>query len=261
MDPTGGGAEQSLFQRKVELEKALADTEKELIKLNSGTWDGPIADLSNVIVVNITTQQEDGRYHRDPEFHPELMPKFGYGSDLHLWIAEMEAIIELWGEQVVCPHIPTNCFLEGDTVKLWYINQHPWTRESLSKGPECWSRFKSAMSLRWVKPLRARRDDADNRHKMPDETYTQYCVAKRNLCAAAYLDAMGENLITKIREGFDPHADRFCRELYSLDSFLDELIDYNQKIFDHGCQDLGRMPSFQNNPRPGGSYHDSNYNT
>lgn len=86
------------------------------------------------------------------------------------------------------------------------------------------------MTLKWAKSEGIRQDDADNRRKLPTETYTQYCIEKKHLCRMAYPDAAESTIIVKIRSKLDREASHFCREKRNLERFLDEMIDYDESI-------------------------------
>ena len=51
-------------------------------------------------------------------FRSETLPRFRFGHNLDTWLTEMDHIVRLWGEQVVCPHILSNCFSESDVVRI-----------------------------------------------------------------------------------------------------------------------------------------------
>lgn len=215
-------------QKGAEYEKWLNDYKTECRKIDDNTWERPVVSLDGAI--SVTVQGNSNAPNYNPRFRPETMPKFAYGKDYDLWREEINVLVDLYDETIVCPKIAIHCFQEGETIKLWYLCLSPIIKHAVTKGPACWVRFKMAMSAKWSKPIGTKHNEADNRMKLAHETYTQYCIAKTSLCMSAHPDSDESTLIEKIRRRLDLEADRFCRETYDLNKFTDELVRYDEIV-------------------------------
>lgn len=99
------------------------------------------------------------------------------------------------------------------------------------------------MTTKWAKPLAIRQNEAGQRAKMPNKSYTEYCINKADLCKLAYPDSTEQTIIEKIRSRMDIEADKFCNEMYSLDNFTTELIRYDHIL-------SRSLVLYQNSPNP-----------
>lgn len=219
---------QRLLHKKAEFQKWISEADIEIGQIDNKTWDKPIAPLENAGNVNIMIENPERANHGGgTRFQANSMPKYSFGQDVHTWILEMDHIVGLWGELIVCPHIFSHCFESGDIIRTWYRSQGPVIQQAVTQDTGCWNRFKTAMKTKWSKPLAIRQNEADERVKRPDESYTEYCISKADLCMTAYPECDESTLIEKIRSWMDIEADKFCSELYSLDRFTNELIRYD----------------------------------
>lgn len=218
---------QRILYKQAEYEKWINEAKAEVSKMDDHTWVTPEVSIDNIVV---SFPQGGGSPKGGLRFRPETMPKYRFGDDIERWKISMDHVVRLWDEKVVCPHIHTNCFIESDTVQTWYLGQDPIVHQALTEDVGCWNRFKNAMTVKWAKSEGIRQDEADNRRKLPTETYTQYFIEKKHLCRLAYKDAADATIIVKIRSKLDREASHFCREKQNLERFLEEIIEYDESI-------------------------------
>lgn len=217
-----------LDQRRAEHEKWLADSANELKSIEDGTWEKPLV-LDHMVNVNLNPSGLDSRggQSQSTRFRPESLPKLTFEADLDTWIIRMDHVTRLWGETVVCPHIHTNSFVNGDTIEIWYLTLDTILQQAMTEHPGCWDRFKTMMRSKWAKPDGVKQNECDNRTKLPFESYGQYCVAKTQLCKMAFPGSTDAAIIQKIRSRLDIEANRFCREKDNLNRFHNELVEFD----------------------------------
>ncbi|KAL0630472.1 hypothetical protein Q9L58_010682, partial [Maublancomyces gigas] len=235
-------------------------------KSGSNTSPTTTTDASVVILTN-PNQPYQQSFNQQVRFHVKSLPTFRYGEDIDVWITEMDQLIRIWSEKVVCPHIFANCFIQGDIVRNWYAGLGTVWQQAITEDEGCWKRFSAALRSKWSISEGVRQTKADERKKNPNETYTEYIMNKIQLLRFAYPDASESSLIQKARRGLDRDADRYCREYSSIERFYDEIVRYDEGEARNEFRNAsGPAQSFFGpapNPRinrNAGQFRESNYN-
>lgn len=244
--------ERQKIARKLAHEKFLADCEKEIQSISDRSWTSPttVTDAPVVIFSPNSSHQPSNMVR----FNVKSLPTFKYGDDVDLWMTEMDHLVRLWGEKVVCPHIFANCFVQGDIVRNWYTGLGTIWQQAITEDEGCWKRFSAAVRSKWSISEGIRQTKADDRRKNPNETYTEYGMNKIQMLRFAYQDASESSLIQKARRGLDRDADRYCREYSSIDRFYDELVRYDEG---EARNDTRSSYSFSKSNRSQSQYKDS----
>jgi hypothetical protein len=60
-----------------------------------------------------------------PRFQPNSLPKFRFGEAVDIWIDLVSNEVTIHGEEIVCPYILGNCFVQGDVMQAWYMALAP----------------------------------------------------------------------------------------------------------------------------------------
>jgi hypothetical protein len=60
-----------------------------------------------------------------------------FGDDTSAWLEEMDHVVRQQGEIFVCPENFANCFITGDVVKMWYMNEYG-VRDQRNNDDESW---------------------------------------------------------------------------------------------------------------------------
>jgi hypothetical protein len=202
----------------------------------------------------------DGYHSRDwngkPRFRPDSLPKVKYGDDVSVWIAEMDHAVLQHGEEIVCPEIFANCFTSGDAIKLWYMGMPSEFRTMLTTKVGCWDRFKSVMQKRFTVDIGVRQMAAEDRFRMPGESYADFAIQKVFLIQRAFEHLAPSAVIAMVKRKLDWEAAAFCREMDSIDDFVSELIQFDNLRAMKTYSNAQRQ-SRQWSPRTGQGYRDS----
>lgn len=106
-----------LLQRKAEFTKWISEADTELSQMNVKTWEKPIAPLDGPSNITVMLENPPGqRAIGGTRFRAETLPKYHFGEDVDIWITEMDHIVSLQEETIVCLHIFSNCFDTGDIM-------------------------------------------------------------------------------------------------------------------------------------------------
>jgi len=233
-----------IARQKALLEKALRDLDTEAATIDANTWTHPATQTAPGI-------QPSGLRQTQNRFRAEMLPKFHFGDNLDAWLIELDHAVRLWGEQVVCPHILSYCFVENDVIRVWYLGLESFSQTHLSTGTDCWSRFKTAMQTKWGTPIGVKQNRADERRKLPGETFTEYAIHKIEMCRQAYPDASQPSIIEKVRTKLDADADRYCRECNNIEAFIEELVRFDGTVKRAGgTRPMERVYRRQDTPIP-----------
>jgi hypothetical protein len=145
----------------------------------------------------------DGGYNREwngkPRFRPDSLPKIKYGDDVNVWIAEMGHAVVQHGEEIVCPEIFANCFTSGDAIKLWYMDMPSEFRTMITTKIGCWDRFKSVMEKRFTVDIGIRQITAEDRYRMPGESYADFGIQKIFLIRRAFAHLAPSAVIAMVK--------------------------------------------------------------
>lgn len=80
----------------------------------------------------------------------------------------------------------------------------------MTKDEGCWLNFAPKMREIWAKPLAVAQREAEDRYKMPGETFHQYFFTKLKLLTSAFPESLPATHISRIRAKFnDAQADRY----------------------------------------------------
>jgi hypothetical protein len=202
----------------------------------------------------------DSYHSRDwngkPRFRPDSLPKVKYGDDVSVWIAEMDHAVLQHGEEIVCPEIFANCFTSGDAIKLWYMGMPSEFRTMITTKVDCWDRFKSVMQKRFTVDIGVRQMAAEDRSRMPSESYADFAIQKVFLIQRAFEHLAPSAVIAMVKRKLDWEAAAFCREMDSIDDFVSELIQFDNLRAMKTYSNAQRQ-SRQWSPRTGQGYRDS----
>jgi hypothetical protein len=173
----------------------------------------------------------DGCHSREwkgkPRFRPDALPKIKYGDDVNVWIAEMDHAVIQHGEEIVCPEIFANCFTSGDAIKLWYMDMPSEFRTMITTKVGCWDRFKSVMEKRFTVDIGIRQMTAEDRCRMPSESYADFGIQKVFLIRRAFAHLAPSAVIAMVKRKLDWEAAAFCKERDNIDNFVSELIEFD----------------------------------
>ncbi|KAI5809713.1 hypothetical protein DFH27DRAFT_521368 [Peziza echinospora] len=218
--------------KQARLEELASQTrriEAEMAAVRNNTWVAPDNGQNQQTRVEPRDPNTPRPYHL--RFDPTALPKYTQPGDLESWLAEMQLEVNTFGETVVCPAIYRHCFKSGDPVKSWYTMLGPDKADDLTKGPGCWFRFASAMREVWSKSIAARQREAEDRYKLPTESFIQYYFQKLKLLQASFPESAHSTHISRIRARFnDAQADRFIREQQDLLVFSEQCRQYDDHL-------------------------------
>jgi hypothetical protein len=173
----------------------------------------------------------DGYQRREwtgkPRFRPDSLPTIKYGDDVNLWVSEMDHAVIQHGEEIVCPEIFANCFTSGDAIKLWYMDMPSEFKLMITTKAGCWERFKSAMEKRFTVDIGMRQMTAEDRCRMPGESYADFGIQKVSLIRRAFAHLAPSAVIAMVKRQLDWEAAAFCRERDNIDNFVSELIEFD----------------------------------
>jgi hypothetical protein len=139
----------------------------------------------------------------------------------------MDHIALKYGEEIVCPEIFSHCFQVGDAIKMWYMGLDPDLREYYTTGPGYWKRFRGAMERRFTADISMRQLAAEDRSRLPGETYAEFAIKKITLIRTSFAHLKEGAIIAMVKCKFDFEAAQFCREKETVETFVSELIDYD----------------------------------
>jgi hypothetical protein len=173
--------------------------------------------------------EDDYGSHRDrrPRLRTDSLPTVRYGEDVTMWLLDMDYIIQKHGEEIVCPEIFSHCFQSGDAIKLWFMSLDPGIREHYTTGSGCWKRFRGAMERRFTADIAMRQLAAEDRSRLPSETYAEFAIKKLALIKTSFAHLAEAAMIAMVKRKLDLAAAQFCREETTVDAFVSELIAYD----------------------------------
>jgi len=189
-----------------------------------------------------------------PRFDPSGLPKFNSKtSNVEQWLAEVQVDIDIFGEHMVVPCIFRNCFPENDVVRSWYTMLGPQLHGFITKSDGCWKRFGTLMLSTWRKPIGVSQMEANERSKLPMETFVEYYFHKLKLLSIAYPNHDEATYIMYIRSKLnDAQADRFVRERSSLTRLVEEMRAYDDHLTMHPTTAARHKPTPFAYPTPPG---------
>ena len=119
----------------------------------------------------------------------------------------------------------------------------------MTKDEGCWLYCIQKMREVWSKPLAVAQREAEDRAKLPNETFHQFFFSKLKLLTSAFPEFYSMTHISRIRAKFnDMQADRYIRERQSIAAFGEECREYDEhlKMYPVGGNSggLGRRPQF-----------------
>jgi hypothetical protein len=164
---------------------------------------------------------------RRPRFRTDSLTPVRYGDDVATWLVEMDHIVLKHGEEIVCPEIFGHCFQSGDAIKLWYMGLDPDLRRLYTTGSGCWQRFRNVMERRFTADVGLRQLAAEDRSRLPDETYAEFAIKKVALIRTSFAHLDEGAMIAMVKRKLDWEAARFCREKTTVNAFVSELIEYD----------------------------------
>jgi hypothetical protein len=164
---------------------------------------------------------------RRPRFRTDSLTPVRYGDDVATWLVEMDHIVLKHGEEIVCPEIFGHCFQSADTIKLWYMGLDPDLRRLYTTGSGCWQRFRNVMERRLTADVGLRQLAAEDRSRLPDETYAEFALKKVALIWTSFAHLDEGAMIAMVKRKLDWEAARFCREKTTVNAFVSELIEYD----------------------------------
>jgi hypothetical protein len=94
--------------------------------------------------------------------------------------------VTIHGEEIVCPYILGNCFVQGDVMQAWYMALAPEAKRSMISGAGCRERFKIIMIQTWDQLLGVKQTQANDITKAPTENFVQYAISKYAALRKAY---------------------------------------------------------------------------
>jgi hypothetical protein len=144
-----------------------------------------------------------------------------------MWLLDMDQIVQKHGEEIVCPEIFGHCFQPGDAIKLWFMGLEPGIREHYTNGSGCWKRFRSAMERRFTADIATRQLAAEDRSRLPSETYAEFAIKKMALIKTWFAYLAEGAIIAMVKRKLDLDVAQFCREETTVDAFVSELIAYD----------------------------------
>ncbi|KAF8429488.1 hypothetical protein BGX38DRAFT_1146949 [Terfezia claveryi] len=216
-------------KKEIEAKKKLYD--EELKAIDDGTWTTPFETPPANREMVVRNQDLDKEWRKTPRFDPNTMPKFKHDDDLELWLMEMEQIIDTHGETLICPQIAFNCFPQKDPVRIWYSMLGGRNHANMTKEAGCWFNFQVKMREAWSKSISVTQREAEDRHKLPEETFLIYYFQKLRMLAMAFPESKEATHIARIRAKFnDAQADRYIREQESLSRFASEIRLYDDHL-------------------------------
>ena len=116
-------------------------------------------------------------------------------------------------------------------MKLWYSilgrRNHAW----MTKEDGCWFNFQEKMREAWAKPIAVSQREAEDRQKLPNETFLVYYFQKLAMLMRAFPESHEATHISRIRAKFnDAQADRYIREKHNLKAFASEIRQYDDHL-------------------------------
>ncbi|KAF8434026.1 hypothetical protein BGX38DRAFT_1145984 [Terfezia claveryi] len=138
--------------------------------------------------VVLRNQDPDREWKKIPRFDPNIIPKFRYDDDLELWLMEIEQIVDIYGETFVYLQIAFNCLVQKDPVRIWYSMLGGRNHANMMKEAGCWFNFQMKMRETWSKSIFLTQKEAEDRCKLPEETFLIYYFQKLWMLAMAFLE-------------------------------------------------------------------------
>jgi len=209
-----------------------ANDEKKLI-IDKG-WRGPLVLAPPVVIHN------DTKRPARPRFDPNVLPRYvHYKTNLQEWFQDIQAEVDLFGEELVCAAIPRYCFTEHSVTRAWYSGLDGLTQAFITKDRDCWARFKTMMTRQWALPIGQAVRNAEERKKKGDETFLEFFYVKMNLLCNAYPNCGSEGYIEMVKASLDDAAvELWARETHDIARFAaelrlydDHLARYRQKMY------------------------------
>jgi hypothetical protein len=216
-------------QASIDAKAAAIASEREQIR--NGAWTGPTVPLSptSIFVAPPTAVMQPGPPKQpQPRFTPNDLPQILFGNDFEEWLSEMDHIVSSFGETVVCPHILPRCFVQGDPIRDWYLTKPSATHSMVTTGEGCWERFKLLLRSRFKPDLGVLQYEAESYRRQPGESWAAYGIHKYRLLKRAYAEADEATIILMLKAKMDTEVVRFCKEKYSIDQFVGELMDFDR---------------------------------
>jgi len=202
-------------------------------------------------MANSASRDGDTRQRKTAKFDPVLMPGLEAGDDLEQWISEIQIEVNSFGEELVCPLIWRHCFSSNSSVRNWYSLLGDRTQAFMTKDKGCWLNFMQKVREVWSKPLAVAQREAEDRAKLPNETFHQFFFSKLKLLpvTSAFPESHSMTHISRIRAKFnDAQADRYIREKHSITAFSEECREYDEHLKMHPVSGnpagLYRRPQF-----------------
>ena len=230
--------------RQTELEARKKMIDDELRSIADKTWKAPFENYDRRLVTANSARDGDTRQWKTARFDPALMPKFRAEDDLEQWISEIQIEVDSFGEELVCPLIWRHCFTSNSSVRNWYSMLGGRTQAFMTKDEGCWLYFMQKMREVWSKPLAVAQREAEDRAKLPNETFHQFFFSKLKLLTSAFPESHSTTHISRIRAKLnDAQADRYIRERHSIAAFGEECREYDEHLKMHPVG-VNRRPQF-----------------
>jgi hypothetical protein len=176
---------------------------------------------------NRSYDNDDTYKDRRPRFRTDSLTAVRYVDDVATWLVEMDHVVLKHGVKVVCPEIFGHCFQSGDAIKLWFMGLDPAIRELYTAGTGCWKRFQSAMERRFTADIAMRQLAAEDRSRLPSETYAEFVIKKLALIKTSFAHLEDAAMIAMVKRKLDFEAAQFCREKSDVEAFVSEIIEYD----------------------------------
>jgi hypothetical protein len=181
------------------------------------SWPSILSLEEHVGVENSTTNK--------PPFLAQVLPKIRFGDDVDEWVTKLELAMKIWGESVVCPYIPFECFQPGDTMHTWFWGLARYKRTDLTEGTRRnWIKFKYMVQSIWGKPRYLKAEEASRYKAIDAENYVKYCVQKLHLMRSAHPRRSGSFYIDGIKQGTMPWVGDEIKETKDVEKFLEEVV-------------------------------------
>ena len=125
------------------------------------------------------------------------------------------------------------CFEENSSVRTWYTLLGGRNQAFMTMDTGCWLNFMHKMREIWSKPMAVAQREAEDRPKLPEESYYQFFFTKLKLLTSAFPESLAATHLSRIRSKFDADADKFICECQSIATFGEECREYDEHLKFH----------------------------
>lgn len=110
---------------------------------------------------------------------------------------EIQLDVDAYREEIVCPMIWRYCFEENSSVRTWYTLLGGRTQAFMTMDAGCWLNFMHKMREIWARPMAVAQREAEDRLKLPGETYHQFFFTNLKLLTSAFPESLAATHISR----------------------------------------------------------------